>query len=269
MPVTLVVLIAAVLHAGWNALLKPLDERLGTLALGLFVTGLGALIAAPFLRPGSAALVFIGVSVCLHVLYDVLLMGSYRVGDFNQVYPLARGTSPLVVTVVAAIVASEHLSGAQIAGVVVISVGLAVLAGRPRHAQAAATRLAFATGLVIAAYTVIDGLGVRHSHGALAYSIWLFALHGPLVALVARRSLAPARPHLALGTLAAFMSLVAYALVIWAQRHGDLGPIAALRETSVVVAALIGALVFKERLGARRVLASMVVVTGVVLLNAG
>lgn len=268
MPVTLVVLIAAVLHASWNALLKPLDERLGALALGLFVTGLGTLVAAPFVRPGTAALAYIGVSACLHVLYDVLLMGSYRVGDFNQVYPLARGTSPLVVTGVAAIVASEHLSGPQIAGVAVISAGLVLLAGRPRHAQAAATRLALATGVVIAAYTVIDGLGVRHSHGALAYSIWLFALHGPLVAVVARRSLRPAMPHLALGSLAAFMSLVAYALVIWAQRHGDLGPIAALRETSVVVAALIGAFVFKERLGARRVLASVVVVAGVVLLNA-
>jgi drug/metabolite transporter (DMT)-like permease len=201
------------------------------------------------------------------VIYDLLLMRSYGAGEFNQVYPLARGTSPLVVTGAAALVASEHLEASQLAGVAVVSVGLALLAGRPRHGQAAAVGLALATGLAIASYTVVDGVGVRHADSPLGYSIWLFAWQGPLVALVARRSLPCATPHLWLGTLTAALSLVAYGLVIWAQRHGELGPIAALRETSVVAAALIGALVFKERLGARRIAASVVVVAGVALLN--
>ena len=109
MPVTAVVLAAAALHATWNAMLKPLDERLGTLALGGLVTGLGLLAVAPFVRPGSGALPYIAASGLIHVIYDLLLMRSYGAGDFNQVYPLARGTSPLVVTGAAALVASEHL----------------------------------------------------------------------------------------------------------------------------------------------------------------
>jgi drug/metabolite transporter (DMT)-like permease len=126
--------------------------------------------------------------------------------------------------------------------------------------------LAIATGVVIAAYSVIDGLGVRRSGTPVGYTIWLFAIQGGLLALLMRRALRGATAHLSIAALASAMAILAYGLVIWAQDHGALGPIAALRETSVIFAAAIGAVVFRERFGARRLAASVVVAAGVILL---
>ncbi len=235
-------------------------------ALGEVTTVVPCLLAAPFVAPRAAALPFLGASGVLHAAYAVLLMRSYGVGDFNQVYPLARGISPLLVTLAAAAVAGEALGSAEVLGVLLVSAGLATLAGRPRSGEGAAVALSIATGVVIAAYSVVDGLGVRHSGTPIGYTIWLFAIQGGLLALVMRRALRPALPHLWIGALASAMSILAYGLVIWAQDHGALGPIAALRETSVIFAAAIGALVFRERFGARRLAASVVVAAGVILL---
>jgi drug/metabolite transporter (DMT)-like permease len=235
-------------------------------ALGELTTVVPCLVAAPFVVPSAAALPFLGASGVIHVAYAVLLMRSYDVGDFNQVYPLARGISPPLVALTAAAVAGEALGGAEVAGILLVSTGLATLAGRPRSGEGTAVALSLATGVTIAAYSVLDGLGVRHSGTPIGYTVWLFALQGGLLALVMRRALRPALPHLWIGATASAMSILAYGLVIWAQDHGALGPIAALRETSVIFAALIGALVFRERFGTRRIGASVVVAAGVMLL---
>ena len=266
-PVTAVVLVAALLHASWNALLKPVDARVAVLAVGELVVALACVAAAPFVVPRSAAWAFLAASGVMHVVYGLLLMRSYEIGDFNQVYPIARGTSPLLVTLAALVVAHEHPSAAQVSGVLVISTGLALLAGRPRVWQGAAVGLAALTGVTIACYTVLDGLGVRHAGTPVGYTIWLFALQGLLFALVSRRSLRNGWSQLPLGALVSALSALAYGLVIWAQKHGALGPIAALRETSVIAAAAIGAIAFHERLGFRRVAAATVVAAGVVLMN--
>lgn len=266
---TAVVLVAALLHAIWNAILKPVDDRLQVLALGFLALSAGCLLAAPFAVPARAAWPLIATSWVLHMLYNVLLSRSYRAGEFNQVYPLARGTSPLVVALVAAVVAGEHLSPGKLVGVLGISGGLAVLAGRPRPGQGLAVRLAIATGLLISAYTVVDGLGVRHSGGAVAYTIWLFAGEGLVMAPFVLGRVGLMRARWRRGLLTAALGGLAYGLVIWAQRRGALAEVAALRETSVVAAAVIGAVFFKERLGARRIVASGVVAAGIVLLNLG
>jgi drug/metabolite transporter (DMT)-like permease len=266
--VVALVLVAAVLHASWNALLKPIDARLEVFALGGAVLALPLLVAAPFVVPVAAALPFVAASVALHLVYNLLFTRSYAVGDFNQVYPIARGLSPLLVAVIAAVAISELPDARELAGIVVISCGLALLAGRPRVHERAAVALALATGVMIAGYSAVDGIGVRHADDVLAYSVWLFSGETVVTAAYVGGRMRAAVPHWRRALAVALLALAGYGIVIWAQYHAKLGGVAALRETSVIVAALIGALVFKERLGARRVLASAVVVAGVALLSA-
>ena len=273
--VTLVVLGSAVLHATWNAIAKGIKDQLAAFTL----IGAGSLPVAlliPFVaRPAAASWPFIAVSASLHVGYGTTLMLSYRVGDLGQVYPLARGASPLLVAVVAAVTVHERLDPPRLGGVLLVCAGLASLVlagGRPTVDQRPALAAALGTGLFIAAYTVVDGIGVRHSGTALGYSAWLFTLESPLIPLfaLARRGGALAaelRPVWHIGVLAGMLSVIAYALVIWAQTRGALAAVAALRETSVIVAALIGAVCFHEPFGRRRRSAAALVACGIVLLN--
>ena len=289
--VTLVVLAAAVTHATWNAIAHGIKDQL--LAFGLIGAG-GILVAIPLVIvspfPLSACWPYLLASIVIHVFYNLLLMRSYRYGEFGQVYPLARGTSPLVVTVLAAVFAAERPSAAQVAGVLVVSCGLALLvlagrtgrraaagggsgsAGRGRD-RAAALLAAVGTGLTIAAYTTVDGLGVRLSGSSVAYIGWLMlleSLRAPAWALARRRHellSGTSRRVLGSGLLAGGLSVLAYGLVLWAQTRGDLAPIAALRETSVIFGAVIGTVVFREPFGRWRIAATLLVVIGVLLLN--
>jgi drug/metabolite transporter (DMT)-like permease len=149
----------------------------------------------------------------------------------------------------------------------VISLGLVMLAGWPRTHERLAIALALATGVVIAAYSTIDGIGVRHANDVVAYSVWLFAGQTMFTAGYVGRGMRAALARWRRAVLVAALSLAAYGTVIWAQLHAALAGVAALRETSVIVAALIGALFFGERFGVRRTLASVAVVIGVVLLS--
>jgi drug/metabolite transporter (DMT)-like permease len=274
-----VVLLAAVLHATWNALLKGTQDRLATFVL-LDLTGVVlCALAVPLLPgPAPASWVFIALSTLIHTGYKLLLIESYRTGgDLSQVYPLARGSAPLLVAGFAALVVGERLGPLRLAGVLVVCLGLVLLVGVGSTAALAAHRraigFALATGVSIAAYTVTDGLGVRRSGSALGYIAWLFLAEGlplPLYAATwGRRHLRdPLRANLARGVTSGVLALAAYGLVIWAQTKGALAVVAALRETSVVIAALIGTVVFGERFGYRRTLAAAVVTVGIVLLNA-
>ena len=280
--VSLVVLAAAVTHATWNAIAHGIKDQV--LAFGLIGAG-GIAVAVPLVVlspfPLAACWPYLLGSVFIHVFYNLLLMRSYRYGDFGQVYPLARGTSPLVVTVLAAVFAAERPSFSQVAGVLVISAGLAflVLAGRRRAASGSglsrpALLAAGGTGLTIAAYTTVDGLGVRLSGSSVGYIGWLMLLESlcvPAWALVRRRDAVrdASRRVLLSGVLAGALSVLAYGLVLWAQTKGALAPIAALRETSVIFGAVIGALIFREPFGRWRIAATVLVVLGVLLLNVG
>jgi drug/metabolite transporter (DMT)-like permease len=276
LPVVVIVLIAAALHASWNALVSPAGDRVALVAtinaISVAICVPVALLAATV---HAAAWPELAASAALHVLYNWLLVAAYTDGDFSQVYPLARGTAPPTVAIASAIVVGEGLSAARVGGVVLISAGLFALAVGPRGASRRAVGLAFATGLAIAAYTVCDGVGVRHSGTPTGYVTWLIAASGSLTALTmhAWRARADARTSarsVALpGFIAAVFSIVAYGLVLWAQTRGALAVVAGLRETSVVFAALIGALAFREPLPARRVMASVLVALGAVGLALG
>jgi drug/metabolite transporter (DMT)-like permease len=207
-----------------------------------------------------------------------LLMRSFRLGDFGQSYPIARGTAPLVVTVLAAVFAHELPDGWAATGVAVSCAGLtgvALWGLRGRRPNWAAIGAALATGLTIAAYTLVDGLGVRASGSSFGYIAWLMTVQGVVIPAYAwyrwRGELTVRlRPFAALGLLGSALSVAAYALVLWAQTRAELAPIAALRESSIIVGAAIGAVFFKERFGLPRIAAAGLVVVGIgLMLHAG
>ncbi|PRY37315.1 EamA family transporter [Umezawaea tangerina] len=276
--VVVVVLASAVLHATWNALAHATGDTLAgfvLLCLGSLACALPLVVLAP--PPDPAAWPFIAASVVLQVAYQVFLLQAYRLGEFGQVYPLARGTSPWVVAVLSATVLGHPLPAHQWAGVLTLSLGLVVLTlahGVPGRGHLPALAAAFGTGLMIAAYTVVDGSGVRHADSVLGYIGWEFLLQAlplPLYALLRHRRALPPRLRAAGGraVVGGALSAVAYGLVVWAQNRepANLPAIAALRETSIVLGAVIGAVVFHERFGRVRLAAGGLVVAGIVLLE--
>jgi len=275
--VAAVVLVAAALHATWNAIAKAVPDQLALLTMLTLTPMVCGLIALPFVPvPAPAAWPPLIASALVQSAYSLLLLRSYRFGDFTQAYPIARGTGPLLVAGAAAVLLNEPLLPGQWAGVLLVSVSLASIAftRRPTHDDRKAILAAALTGVAIATYTVLDGYGVRRSGSSIGYTAYLFLLTGPLIPLYAvaqrgRRALAESvREHWALGTLAGVLTLVAYGLVIWAQTKGALAAVAALRESSVVMAAVIGVVVFRERLSPVRIVASIGVAAGIALINA-
>ncbi len=270
-----VVIGAGALHACWNAIAKQVEDRLIAFAvIGIGSGVIGGLVLLVTGLPYRTAIPFVIASGVIHVGYNLALMNSYRLGAFNQTYPIARGTSPLVVAVAAYFLAHEHLGIAALAGITTLALGLmslAVSSGRLTRADMPAVGAAVLTGLTIAAYTVVDGLGVRHAHDPWAYAAFLFVLQGPPMAIVAgfRRPASKWRDTTTIrcGLLAAVLCVIAYATVLWAQTRAPLAEVAAIRETSVVFAALIGLIVLGEDFGRRRVAAAVMIATGIVLIG--
>ncbi|WP_329210154.1 DMT family transporter [Streptomyces sp. NBC_00683] len=271
------VLAAAITHASWNAIAHAIRDQLLSFTL---ISGGGALIGvlvACFVPlPAAGAWPYLFLSAGLHVAYMVLLMRSFTLGDFGQMYPIARGTAPLVVTVLAALFLGERPDAWATAGVAVASAGLVGLAlwgirGSGRRPHGPAVLAALATGLAIAGYTTVDGVGVRASGTPLGYIAWLMIVQGvaiPAYTYWRRRGELAAQlsPFMARGLVGASLSFAAYALVLWAQTKAPLAPIAALRESSIIVGAAIGTLFFKERFGAPRIAAAGLMVVGIGLM---
>lgn len=270
------VLLAAMLHASWNAIVKGGgDTRLSS----VLVAGGCALVAAPGLwvlpPPAAASWPFLSASAVLQGLYFVLLARAYRVADMSQVYPLMRGTAPVLVTVVGFVWLGEILSGAALLGIGVICLGMFGMAvGWPRAARVEGVPSALGNALVIAAYTLIDGVGVRRSGAPVAYSLWLFVLTGvPLVlwALHAQgRAFADyARRHWRFGLIGGAGSLASYGLALWAMTQAPVAMVAALRETSILFGTLLSWLLLHETVGLRRVLAAGLIAAGAMALRMG
>ncbi|MCI0689330.1 MAG: EamA family transporter [Sporichthyaceae bacterium] len=274
--VIVVVLVAALCHAGWNAVIKSVpDSQVGMAVMNGFGAAIAAILVLIVPPPNSAAWPYLITSAVLHLAYSGLLAVSYRLGDFNQVYPLARGLAPLLVAGVAPVVAAEHLSGPQLVALGLMCGGLGGLVfagGLPTRAGASGVAAAAATGVLIAGYTVVDGLGVRASDSSISYIAWLLLLFGPVspLLLVLRRGVRRSRPSRSVvlrcipAGLAGFLG---YGLVLWAQSRGSLALVAALRETSVLFGAAIGALVFSEPFGRARTASAALITGGIVLLN--
>ena len=272
----LLVLAAAIIHATWSALVKSSGERFLTL---MIIIGTGSLLAAAVLPalsfPPRAAWPYLGAGFLLHQGYYLFMLLSYRVGDLNQVYPLARGLALLLVAGLAASFAGEVPNGGGMAGIVAVSVGVAGLAfsgGLPRGRAAAPIAMAAATGLFLGAFTIVDGIGVRLSTSPWDFIGWLLFINGlPMItgAVVLQR--ARLKAYLAGQWKSAFgggvLSTIGIAIVLYALGRGGMAHVAALRETSVLFAALIGSLTLHEPFGLRRTVAAAAIVAGVALLQ--
>lgn len=268
------VLVAAVMHATWNAIAHGIADRLvGFALIGVVDVVIGGAIVAVTGLPPTGAWPFIVASALTHVAYNVFLLISYQLGDFSQAYPLARGISPIAVAAVSILILHHELSARELIGICLISAGLIglVVVGGIKNIDPRAVSAAVTTGIMIAGYTVVDGLGVAQAP-LLAYTGWMFLLQGPalpLIALLRRRGqlLPLMRRHLWPGLSGGVIQLAAYAIVLWAQTSGMLAAVAALRESSIVFGALIGAVFLGERLGGHRAVMAAVVLAGVVVIG--
>lgn len=272
--VAALVVFAGVVHAAWNAIASRIEDRLVAFGLiGLSEAVIGAVALAFTGLPRWSAVGFLAASAAIHIAYTYALLYSYRLGGFGRAYPLARGTAPLLVAVGGWFLASEHLDGRQIAGTCTIAAALLAITlagGRPRRGDRAATAVALLTGVTIALYTVLDGLGVRRGHDPFAYVSLLFVAEGAAIAAIAAVSLrrTPRRPasgDVRAGVVAGALSMVAYGIVVWAQMRGPLALVSALRETSVISGALISALLFREPFARRRIAPAIAVAAGIIL----
>ena len=268
------VLTAAVLHAGWNALIKSGGDRWVRLALTNCLGIVLGLVFLPFVNfPNAEAWPFILSSVAVHQVYFLFVCLQYRTGDLSHVYPISRGVAPLMVAVGAYVFAGETLSPQGILAVVVISAAIVSLtfSSAWRPGEGMSVFFALCTGVIIALYSIIDGLGGRSANDVAGYIVYLFLIDGLpfglMVFYLRRRTLATAlQENWKTGILCGLMSYPAYALVIWAMTLSPLTYVSALRETSVILAVLIGSRLMGEPFGARR-LGAAAVATDVVLLQ--
>jgi phosphonate utilization associated putative membrane protein len=279
-PIVLIVLFGALLHASWNALVKSgTDKSLDTALIHV----LGVLVAVPLVAavgfPPAQAWPYVAASLIIHIGYYIALVGAYNHGELGLTYPIMRGLAPLLVASASAFFIGESLRPLAWLGVAAVSLGV-VAVGLSRSAASAghtgkALRYALANAAIIAAYTVVDGLGVRASGNAMAYVATLVLFDGiPYFMLVMWRRRGARAETLAymagrwrfalLGTLA---SLGSYGIALWAMTRAPIASVAALRETSVLFAAVIGALWLKEGFGVQRVAGAALIVAGVMTLR--
>ena len=268
---TMLVLFSAFLHATWNAQLKGGVDRPQFMASMSLVMGLLALVCAPFVPlPAGSAWSCIAVSAALHLAYNFLLLQNYRMSDFASAYPIARGISPLLVTLGAFLLMHQRPNVFTVAGVTMISAGIVFLSTGKQKTPAFATLSALATGAIIAAYTVVDGMGVQRSQNTISYTVWIFGsyLLMPLLLLLRFPVRVFAAPSLPRAASAGIFSLAAYTLVLWSTHYAEVGIVSALRETSVLWALVIGRLFLGEAFTWRRTASASLIFCGVIFLMA-
>jgi drug/metabolite transporter (DMT)-like permease len=261
------VLAAAFLHASWNALLRGgVDRTQSMLIMNITVGILGLAMMAVAGLPSSASAAYVIASGLIHLVYNALLVRMYRSGDLGETYPVARGSSPALVALGGSLFAGEWMNLTGTVGIGLVCAGIFMLAAAKGRLHAMNLPSALATGASIAAYTVVDGLGVRASGDWIAYTGGMFAffLAVPLWYLAKRQRAMFAVPLAEAGKAASggLISLAAYGAIIWAMQGNAMGAVSALRETSVVFAALLGAAFLDERLTGLRIAACCIIAAG-------
>ena len=274
--ITAAVLGAGLLHATWNALLKTARGGDPMLDMASVVAGSSAcaLLLLPFVPlPAAAAWKFVAASSLIHFAYYATLAQAYRTGDLSFAYPLMRGSAPLLVAFMGVVLLHELPGAHAMAGIALICAGIVSIAFVPgRRHRPAAAGWAFANAAVIAGYTLVDASGARASGNAIAYAAWLIFVEGlPFLAWIAWRRGVPALAYLrrgwGRGLFAGAGSLAAYGIALYAMTRAPVAAVAALRETSVLFAALIGAFWLREGFGAMRIAGAASVVIGIAALK--
>ncbi len=276
--VVCVVLFGALLHASWNAAVK---SRTDTFLVTVLVAGGAGLLSAaalPFLpAPDAASWPYIAASTITQLAYYSLLIAAYRNGDMSHAYPLMRGSAPLLVALASGPLIGERLGAVQWLAIGCICGGILALyfTTRSRHAGAGRTTMfALMTACMIAAFTLIDGAGVRKSGSPVAYTMWIFLLNGAgLVAWTAARRpgqlVTYARLNIGVMLLGGAANLGSYALALWAMTRAPVAAVAALRETSILFAVAIAGIVLREKISAQRMAAVALVACGAVAMRLG
>ncbi len=270
------ILFAALLHATWNALIKRGDQDALLATIGIATSAaLISLCLLPFVpAPDIASWPYLAASTLPQIAYYVLIAKIYRTADLGLAYPVMRGTAPLFVTAANAILFGEVLSPLGLLGVACICGGVLAIAGMKFRGPDAGTSVISAIGIavVIATYTVLDGIGVRLSRSPLAYTLWIFLLTGLPMAgwgLLRHRTqlLQSIRsaPWIPLGGGGA--SLLSYGIAVWAMTRAPVAAVAALRETSILFAALISVVLLRERLTGNRIAAAALLTAGAVAIR--
>jgi drug/metabolite transporter (DMT)-like permease len=265
------VLLGAALHATWNVIIKAgSDKQLDTM---LVICG-GAIIAAfalPFIPlPVKASWPYLGASVVIHFFYFTLVALAYRTGDMSYAYPIMRGSAPLLTAIIAALIVQESLSLGAWMGIILISAGILVLTGeswRSGRFPLASTVFALLNAVVIMAYTLVDGLGIRLAGSASGYILWLFFLIPfPLLAftLLTRPKAFGVQFRLRwkAGFFGGVCTAASYGLALWAMTVAPIAIVAGLRETSVIFGTVFACLFLKERFGVMRYVAAGLVTMG-------
>ena len=273
--VVLLVLLSALMHASWNAFLHLSGDRVWL--LGMFsvpyvlVSAVGVCVLP---LPASASWPYIAASALLEFAYCFALIRAYRSGDFGQIYPIARGLSPLLVFVGALVFAHEELHALAATGVLLVSLGIMSLAfRRGMRFSGESVPWALVTGFFIATYSIVDGLGARLAGNPLSYIMWVYLLWNvPQFIVVCKlrggaAQMFVAKANAVRGMLAGVLALSAYCLVIEAFRYLPIAMVSALREMSSIFAVLIGWLFMREKLTARRMVACVLVTCGAVLIR--
>lgn len=276
MTVFLVVLLAALLHATWNALVKGGTDKLlnmTAIVLGHVPIGLACILFSPM--PALASWPYIAAGVALHVGYQFALLLSYRSGDLTQVYPIARGTAPLLVAAISVVILDVPLGALELGAIALIGTGLISLSLVRQHNglhNHRAAMFALLTGCFIAGYSLNDGMGARAAGTALGYYGWLTLGNATVFSAFAEWStpgvlIAVPRQAKRMFVVGGSASYLAYALVVWAFTMAPIALVTALRETSIVAALVIGVVFLKERVDAAKVLATMTTILGAAMLR--
>ncbi len=273
------VLIAAACHAGWNAFIKIRLDPFSVVALIAVASALIALPAMPIVGlPAFECWPYLIASMIFHFGYYIGLTEAYRTGDMGQVYPIARGSAPLMTASVSALFIGERLGVLPWVGIVILALGILLLS---THGGRDLTRIdrrtvgfALFTAVTICGYSLADGIGGRVAQSAHAYAVMLFILDGAMMLLfaIARRGpqIVPmVIPYWRVGLIAGALSLASYWIAIWAMSVAPIGMVAALRETSVLFGAAIAVVFLKEPVRAARLIAAILIVCGLVLIRVG
>ncbi|WXL24132.1 DMT family transporter [Ectopseudomonas mendocina] len=267
------ILFAAALHASWNAIVKAGKDTFLTTVLVSAFAAIWALIGLPFLPvPDSQSWPYIFISTLLQVIYCYLLATVYRLADMSLVYPLMRGVAPIIVALTATHFLGEKLTGLTWLGILIVCSGVLFALVRMKSGNAKGVMLALLNAFIIAGYTLSDGIGVRLSGSPVAYTLWVFLLAGVLILIwplvVQRRAFfAYTGQNWRLGAVGGMGAIASYGLALWAMIGAPVAVVAALRESSILFAALISFFILKERVDAVRVISACLIVVGVAVLR--
>ena len=268
-----IVLVAAVLHASWNAIVKAGKNTVLTMVLVTASAALWAVVLLPVLpSPSPESWPYIALSAALQIVYFALVARIYRIADMSQTYPIMRGAAPLIVALAGTLLLDEALSSSAWLGVCIICSGILIMLWSGGQKSREGLILALLNALVISGYTLVDGIGVRLSAASASYTLWIFLITGVAITCWATLTQWSQTRHYLrlnwhLGAVGGLGTLVSYGLALYAMTQAPVAVVAALRETSILFSAVISWLILKEHITVVRCVSVCVIAIGAITLR--